>query len=51
MKKRGKIDMTRGPIMPSIMLCFPVSFGFGLLCMLAYYAFSPSWKALMERGL
>ncbi len=33
-----------------IMLCFPVSFGFGLLCMLAYYAFSPSWKALMERG-
>lgn len=34
-----------------IMLCFPVSFGFGLLCMLAYYAFSPSWKALMERGL
>lgn len=30
-----------------IMYCFPVSFGFGLVCMLAYYALSPSWKMLM----
>lgn len=32
-----------------IMYCFPISFGFGMLCMIAYYVFSPSWKALIFR--
>ncbi len=30
-----------------LMFCFPISFGFGMLCMIGYYLFSPSWKALM----
>ncbi len=33
-----------------IMLCFPISFSFGMLCMVAYYIFSPSWKEVMEKG-
>ena len=30
-----------------IMLCFPISFSFGMICMIGYYLFSPSWKAVM----
>lgn len=33
-----------------IMLCFPISFSFGMICMVAYYIFSPSWKEVMEKG-
>ncbi len=33
-----------------IMLCFPISFSFGMLCMIAYYILSPSWKAIMEKA-
>ena len=33
-----------------IMLCFPVSFLFGMLCMIGYYIFSPSWKEVMSRA-
>ena len=33
-----------------IMLCFPVSFSFGMFCMIGYYLFSPSWKALMKQA-
>ncbi len=33
-----------------IMYCFPISFGFGMLCMIAYYVFSPSWKALILKS-
>ena len=33
-----------------IMLCFPISFGFGMLCMIGYYIFSPSWKAIIKKG-
>ena len=28
---------------------FPISFCFGMLCMIAYYIFSPSWKELLKR--
>ncbi|MBE5827579.1 MAG: MATE family efflux transporter [Butyrivibrio sp.] len=31
-----------------LMFCFPISFGFGMLCMIAYFLFSPSWRALMK---
>ncbi len=31
-----------------IMLCFPISFGFGMVCMLAYYAFSNRWKQMFS---
>ena len=31
----------------NVMYAFPVSFGFGMLCMIAYYLLSPSWKKLM----
>ncbi len=34
-----------------LMFCFPISFGFGMLCMIAYYIFSPSWKKLMATEL
>lgn len=34
-----------------VMLCFPISFGFGMLMMLGYYAFSPKWKAILRTGL
>ncbi len=30
-----------------LMYSFPISFGFGMLCMIAYYIFSPSWKKLL----
>jgi len=33
-----------------IMLCFPISFSFGMFCMIGYYLFSPSWKALMKQA-
>lgn len=32
-----------------IMLCFPISFGFGMLCMIGYYIFSPSWREIISR--
>jgi putative MATE family efflux protein len=31
-----------------LMYSFPISFCFGMLCMIAYYIFSPSWKALFR---
>lgn len=31
-----------------VMLCYPVSFGFGMICMIAYYIFSPSWKKIKK---
>ena len=33
-----------------IMLCFPVSFAFGMLCMIGYYVFSPNWKSIISKG-
>ncbi|MBO6242103.1 MAG: MATE family efflux transporter [Butyrivibrio sp.] len=33
-----------------IMVCFPISFLFGMLCMIGYYVFSPSWKEVMSRA-
>ena len=33
-----------------IMFCLPLSFGFGMLCMIGYYLFSPSWKKLMRES-
>jgi Na+-driven multidrug efflux pump len=30
-----------------LMYSFPISFGFGMLCMIGYYLFSPSWKKLI----
>ena len=30
------------------MLCFPISFGFGMLCMLGYCIINPSWKAVLR---
>ncbi len=32
-----------------IMLCFPISFFFGMCCMIGYYAFSGKWKEIIER--
>jgi hypothetical protein len=32
------------------MYSFPISFGFGMICMIAYYIISPSWKALMAEA-
>lgn len=32
-----------------IMLCFPISFCFGMLCMIGYYIFSPTWKEIIRR--
>ena len=34
-----------------VMLCFPISFSFGLIMMLAYYAFSRKWKEIIRTGL
>lgn len=34
-----------------IMLSLPVSFSFGLLCMLGYYLFSPDWKAIIQKPI
>ncbi|MCR5155792.1 MAG: MATE family efflux transporter [Butyrivibrio sp.] len=31
-----------------LMFCFPISFGFGMLCMIGYFLFSPSWRELMR---
>lgn len=33
-----------------IMLCFPISFGFGMVMMVGYYAFSPRWKEIIHSG-
>lgn len=33
-----------------IMLCFPVSFAFGMTCMIGYYIFSPAWKKIISKG-
>ncbi len=33
-----------------IMLCFPISFAFGMLCMIGYYIFSPNWKSIISKG-
>ncbi|MBQ8030206.1 MAG: polysaccharide biosynthesis C-terminal domain-containing protein, partial [Butyrivibrio sp.] len=33
-----------------IMFCFPVSFLFGMLCMIGYYLFSPAWKKIIAQG-
>ena len=33
-----------------IMFCFPVSFAFGMLCMIGYYIFSPDWKKIISQG-
>ncbi|MGN1167963.1 MAG: MATE family efflux transporter [Lachnospiraceae bacterium] len=30
-----------------IMICFPISFFFGMFCMIAYYLFSKKWKAVL----
>ena len=32
-----------------IMLCFPISFGFGMCCMIGYYLFSKQWKEIINR--
>lgn len=32
-----------------IMLCFPISYLFGIICMIGYYVFSPSWKEIINR--
>ncbi|MCM1387578.1 MAG: MATE family efflux transporter [Bacillus sp. (in: Bacteria)] len=32
-----------------IMFCFPISFAFGMFCMIGYYLFSPKWKAIMNQ--
>ncbi len=34
-----------------VMLSFPISFGFGMVMMLAYYVFSPKWKEIIRTGL
>ena len=33
-----------------IMFCFPVSFVFGMTCMIGYYIFSPDWKKIISQG-
>lgn len=32
-----------------IMLCFPISFFFGMCCMIGYYLFSKQWKEIISR--
>ena len=34
-----------------IMLCFPISFSFGMIMMLGYYIFSKKWKEIIRTGL
>ena len=34
-----------------IMLCFPISFGFGMVMMFGYYIFSKKWKEIIRTGL
>lgn len=33
-----------------VMLCFPVSFAFGMICMIGYYIFSPDWKKIIAKA-
>ena len=33
-----------------VMLCFPISFAFGMICMIGYYIFSPDWKKIISKG-
>ena len=33
-----------------IMLCFPISFAFGMFCMIGYYVFSPDWKKIISKA-
>ncbi len=33
-----------------VMVCFPISFFFGMVCMLAYYVVSRNWRELMKKG-
>lgn len=34
-----------------IMLCFPISFSFGMIMMLGYYMFSKRWREIIKSGL
>ncbi|MCM1262950.1 MAG: MATE family efflux transporter [Butyrivibrio sp.] len=34
-----------------IMLCFPISFSFGMIMMIGYYVFSKKWKEIIRSGL
>lgn len=34
-----------------IMLCFPISFSFGMIMMIGYYVFSKKWKEIIRTGL
>jgi len=34
-----------------VMLCYPVSFGFGMVAMLSYYIFSKRWKEVIQTGM
>lgn len=34
-----------------IMLCYPISFCFGMIMMIGYYVFSKRWKAIIRTGL
>ena len=34
-----------------IMLCFPISFSFGMIMMIGYYIFSKKWKEIIRTGL
>ena len=34
-----------------IMLCFPISFSFGMIMMIGYYMFSKKWKEIIRSGL
>lgn len=34
-----------------VVLCFPISFGFGMIMMLSYYIFSRKWKEIIRTGL
>lgn len=33
-----------------VMLCFPISFAFGMICMIGYYIFSPDWKRIISKA-
>lgn len=33
-----------------IMLCFPISFFFGMVCMIGYYVFAPAWKEIIKKA-
>ena len=34
-----------------LMLCFPISFSFGMIMMIGYYIFSKKWKEIIRTGL